>query len=358
MWKRQRPPLTSIHARRIAIIKPSALGDVVHAMPILGALRARFPEAQISWVVNRAYVALLEGHPHLHSLLTFDRGAMRRGLRTAASTSLEFAKQLRKQRFDLVIDLQCLARSALMTLATGARTRIGLSTAREGARYAYTDVVAIPNPKTEHAVDQYGRVAQALGVGEVPKTFALPVQPSAAAWAVERLRELPRPWLAFGVGARWITKRWLPDHFAELARRAQSQYGGTIVFVGAPDEAPLAHKVIAQLAGPSVDFVGKTSLAQLVAILNTVDIMVSNDTGPLHVAVALGRPTVAPYTCTNPVRHGPYGQDGGIQTSVWCKGSYVRTCDRMECMADLGPDRLWPYLSQVLSAWAHRYRSA
>jgi lipopolysaccharide heptosyltransferase I len=358
LLKRRRSPLSEVRARRIALIKPSALGDVIHALPVLGALRQKFPDARIAWVVSRAYQSLLDGHPALDETIPFDRGALKSGWSKAAGASLAFARQLRRKRFDLVIDLQGLARSGLMTLATGAARRVGLGTAREGAYLAYTDVVPIPDADKRHAIDHYWCVVEEFGVGHLPKRFDVPVRPESRAWAQQQLKDLPRPWLAFGVGARWLTKRWPPDSFAELARRAQDRFGGTAFFVGAPDEAPLAHQVIAQLRGPWRDFAGTTSLQQLAGLLEVADVMVANDTGPLHLAAALGRPCVAPYTCTQVRRHGPYGQNGGIETNVWCKGSYVRTCDRLDCMTELTPDRLWPVLASTLSAWASHSRSA
>jgi lipopolysaccharide heptosyltransferase I len=358
MLMRSRPPLTEIEANRIALIKPSALGDVIHALPFLNALRHRFPNARISWVINRSYQPLIEGHKALDETIPFDRGAMKGGWRKAARASLKLARELRRRQFDLVIDLQGLARSGLMTLTTGASRRVGLSTAREGAHLAYTDIVSIPDADTRHAIDHYWCVSEALGVGDIPKRFDVPVRNESRAWAFEQLRDLPRPWLAFGVGARWLTKRWPPQHFAELARRAQEKLGGTAFFIGAPDEAPIAKQVIAELRGPWRDFVGTTTLQQLAGLLETADVMISNDSGPLHLAAALGRPCVAPYTCTQVRRHGPYGQTGGIETTVWCKGSYIRTCDRLECMTELTPDRLWPALAAILSSWASHSRSA
>jgi heptosyltransferase I len=358
LFLRDRPPLADLDARRIALIKPSALGDVIHALPVLNALRHKFPDAHIAWVINRSYQSLIAGHVALNETIPFDRGAMKAGWRKAAKASLGLARQLRKRRFDLVIDLQGLARSGLMTLATGAKRRVGLSTSREGAHLAYTDIVTIPKPGERHAIDHYWCVAEALGVGDIPKRFDVPVQPESRAWVREQMKDLPRPWLAFGVGARWLTKRWPPDHFARLARQAQESFGGTVFFVGSPDEAPLAQQVIAQLRGPTRDFVGTTSLQQLAGLLEAAEVMVANDTGPLHLAAALGRPCVAPYTCTQVRRHGPYGQTGGVETTVWCKGSYIRTCDRLECMTELQPDRLWPHLSAILSTWASHSRSA
>lgn len=351
MLRRQQIPLTEIQPKRLAIIKPSALGDIVHAMPFANALRQRFPNSNITWVVNKSYVPLLQGHPAIDSLILFDRSGMKKGWKNSAVGILQFAKELRKPRFDAVVDLQCLARTGLMCLASGARRRIGLSTAREGARYAYTDIVDIPEGKNIHAVDSYLKVANAFGLQVTAPEFAVPVQADALSWAQAQLSGLPRPWLAFGVGARWLTKRWLPEHFAELANRAQQRFGGTVFFVGTPDEAPLATQVFDQLNGAKLNFCGSTSLTQLIALLSLCDVMVANDTGPLHVAVGLGKPTVAPYTCTVTKRHGPYLQLGGVETNVPCKGSYIRTCDRLDCMKELTPDRLWPTLAQILSTW-------
>lgn len=350
--------LTELRATRIVVVKPSALGDIVHALPILGALRAKFPEAHLAWVVNRSYQSLIDGHHLLNETIPFDRGAVRGGLKQAARVSFAFCKELRRRRFDLAIDLQGLARSGLMTLATGARQRIGLGTAREGAHLAYTQRIATPFADQQHAIDRYWLLAEALGVGQVPKRFDVPVHESAHEWAEREWREFPRPWLAFGVGARWLTKRWQPQHFAELLRRAQATFGGTAFFVGAADESALAEEVRAQVTGPTRNYCGTTNLQQLAALLQHADAMVSNDTGPLHLAVALGRPCVAPYTCTLVRKHGPYGQDGGIETTVVCKGSYIRTCDRLDCMKELVPERLWPSIRGILQTWASNSRSA
>src|SRR2546421_5605141 len=158
-------PVHAINCRGVALIKPSPLGDIVHALPVLGALRTRFPTAHITWVVNRAYELLLRGHAALDATLPFDRAALRHGPATALAV-LRFARRLRAGRFDLVIDLQGLLRTGLMAAATGAARRVGLSSAREGATHFYTDI--IPDDLSAHAVDRYWRVAEALGAGDGP----------------------------------------------------------------------------------------------------------------------------------------------------------------------------------------------
>jgi lipopolysaccharide heptosyltransferase II len=316
---------------------------------VLTALRQRFPAAHITWIVNRGYQPLLEGHPHLDATLAFDRGASHHGLLHAASSYARFFTDLRRRRFDLAIDLQGLFRSGLMTLATGARQRLGLATAREGARWFYTHTVRVPDAGNLHAVDRYWLAAEALGAGSEPKTFLVPIADAERVWADSQMALSPRPWLFVGVGARWMTKRWPPEHFARLLRQAQAHFGGTVALVGGRDEIALARATAEGLSGPVVDFTGRTSLPQLAALLRLADVMIANDTGPLHLAAALGRPVVAPYTCTSIRRTGPYGYpENGVQTRVWCQGSYVKRCDRLDCMKELTPDRLWPILRGVL----------
>ncbi len=348
-----------IEPRRIALIKPSALGDIVHALPVLGALRQHFPGSHITWIVNKSYESLLAGHPDLSETLAFDRGAFKKGLWHSARYAGSFAAELRRRRFDLVIDLQGLLRTGLMCLATGARQRIGFARAREGSRHAYTMKVRVPDAERIHAIERYWRVAEALGAGDGPKRFHVPLQPQELEWARGELAHLPRPWLAFAVGARWLTKRWPTAHFAELARRAHTAFGGSAFFVGAADDTALSRETMQLLTGPTKDFTGQTSLPRLAALLSLCDVMIANDTGPLHLAAALGRPCVAPYTCTKVAMHGPFGSlAGGVETRVACRGSYLKKCDKMICMPELTPDRLWGPLAEVLDAWQRNRRCA
>jgi heptosyltransferase I len=337
---------------RIALIKPSALGDIVHSLPVLTALRQRFPAANIAWVVNKAYEPLLCGHPDLNETIAFDRNALRAGIGQTALTYLCFLARLHSRRFDLVIDLQGLFRTGAMVLASGAPRRVGLSSAREGAVHAYTDCIQVPDADNLHAVDRYWLVVEALGVTKKDVRFIVPVAPAALQWALGQLASLPRPWLMVGVGARWTTKRWPTAHFRSLIEQAFHRFGGSAVFVGGPDETALARQAAAGLPGPVCDLTGRSTLPQLAAVLSLADLMLANDTGPLHLAAALGRPVVAPYTCTRVRLTGPYGRPrSAVETGVWCAGSLVKQCDRLECMSELTPARLWPLVEEVLSRW-------
>jgi lipopolysaccharide heptosyltransferase I len=352
--------LDRVRARRIAIIKPSALGDIVHALPVLTALRARFPAARITWVVNAAYESLLTGHPDLDETLPFDRSAMR-GARSAIRATFAFASELRRRRFDLAIDMQGLLRSGLMTWATGAPVRVGFANAREGSRYLYTQKVRSPTLNAAHAVERMWCIAEAFGAGGGPKTFRVPLQPAEVASARTELAQLPHPIVAVAGGAKWLTKRWPAAYFAELVNRAHAQFGGSCVLLGAGEDVPLSRAVAERVHGPVLDLTGKTSLQRLAAVLALADVVLGNDTGPLHLAAALGRPCVAPYLCTRVGLHGPYGQAGNcVETSVSCGGSYLKKCGNMICVPDLTPDRLWLKLAEILERWrrANSSRSA
>ncbi len=348
--------LDRIAARRVAIIKPSALGDIVHSLPVLSALRVRFPQARITWVVNKSFEGLLTGHPDLTDTLPFDRGALKglRGVRTA----LSFAWKLRRRQFDLVIDMQGLFRSGLMARVSGAPARVGFTSAREGARYFYTHKVREPGRFGAHAVERMWRIAEAFGVGHLPKQFKVPLQPAEVEAARAELAALPRPVVAVAVGAKWVTKRWPAAHFAELLRRAVSHFGGSSVFVGTKEDSATSQEVMRLSGAPALDLTGRTSLPRLVAVLSQADAMLGNDTGPLHLAAALGTPCVAPYLCTRIALHGPFGMGANCaETRVPCAGSYIKKCDNMVCMPELTADRLWPKLAEVLDSW-QRARSS
>ncbi len=341
--------LRAIRPRRLALIKPSSLGDIVHALPTLAALRAHWPEASITWVVNENLRSLVEGHPDLDGVIGFDRQRASFGP-TAWPYLAQFARTLRAGRFDLAIDLQGLLRSGLMALATGAPIRVGLTSAREGARFCYTDRVVDDRDRT-HAIDRLLGVAQAFGADRGPQA-RLVVEETARGQIADRLGDLPRPRLGLNIGARWLTKRWPPHAFAAIARRAWATRRVAIVLWGAPEDRSLVDELIEHLDGvPYRDLCGRTRLADLAPLAEATDVLISNDTGPLHLAAAAGTRVIGIYTCTDPVRTGPYGPRAeSITTDVHCAASYLKRCSSMACMAELTPERVWPLVDRALEA--------
>lgn len=340
--------LARLEPGRVCIIKPSSLGDVVHALPILAALRGRWPSSHLTWVVNRPFQDVLRGHPDLDELIVYDRaggGIDPLGILAAA----KLFRRLRRGRFDLTIDLQGLLRSALMTAATRAAVRVGMADAREGARWFYTDTVHAPRLEI-HAVERVRRVTRALGADVSEPRFNLPISSDELLWARQELARVPSPRIVLNLGARWPTKRWPPQHFAEIGRRAVSEYGAGLIAVGSAVDRPVVDELLRRLEPGSVlDLCGRTTLLQLAAIAIESNLMISNDTGPLHLAAAAGARVIGIYTCTAPILTGPFGpRVSTVQSCVWCAPSFLKRCRRLECMAELTPARVWPAVQAQL----------
>lgn len=329
--------LKGLNPRRVCLIKPSALGDVVHALPVLPALRALWPEATIAWVVNRSLRGLLDGHPYLNEVIAYERKG------ASPFSFAQFLTALRHRRFDLTIDLQGLLRSGIMTTATGAPVRLGPKDAREGASLAYSHVYDAPRAEV-HAVDRYLFAASLFGADVTDPQFVVATSDDDRHWACELLAQVPRPRIVLNTGARWLTKRWPPQHFAEIARRLVATRGAGLIAVGAPEDQPLVDALRDGLAPiPLLDLCGRTTLPQLAALAAESDLFLSNDTGPLHLAAAAGAKVIGIYTCTSPRLTGPYGlRAATVQSCIWCAPSYVRNCRRLDCMTELTPDRVWP----------------
>ena len=338
--------LLDLDAQRICLIKPSALGDVVQTLPLLGMLRQRFPTATLSWVVRRDLADLITGHPELAEVIPFHRDGTWR-------ESRKLLGLLRRRRFDLVFDLQGLFRTGVMTLATGAAIRVGLETAREGANLACNCVLP-DSGRDVPAHLRYWRVAEALGLSNHPQTAVIPTTPADVSWLAEQLRHLPRPILAIHPGAGWITKRWPVEKFAEIARR----FNGSIVVIGAASERLSGMRIIASTTDfpkPALNLTGQTTLKQLAVLLKNVDLLVTNDSGPMHLAAAVETPVVGIFTCTNPMLSGPGGSRHElVSTSVSCAAGYHKLCphrgsSHLACLGELSIERVWVAIVRVVN---------
>jgi heptosyltransferase I len=333
--------------RRILIIKPSSFGDVIHALPVLHGLRHRYPNARISWLVASSCAGLLEGHPDLDELIRFDRKRYARIGRswTATVEFVRFLLQLKAKAFDLVIDLQGLFRSGFMAFATGAPVILGFASAREFAPLFYTRRIAVPDDEM-HAADKNYCFAEVLGFTDVPLGFHLPVQPGAVAAVSEVLSAKGispgQSYVLMGPGTRWETKRWAAGAFAEVARRIAEQFHLPVVLIGMEDEVEVAREVEEAVGGGVVNLAGKTRLPELIALVAGAALVVMHDSGPMHLATALGRPMVAIYGPTSPRRTGPYHRPEAVaRLDLPCSPCYIKRVTDCphghRCMRDLSP---------------------
>ena len=323
--------------RRLLIVKPSSLGDVVHALPALAALRRRFPSAHLAWLVKREWAEVLEGNPDLDDVLAVDLSA--EGWPAAI-------RAVRAGRFDLVVDLQGLLRSAMLGWASGSAVRVGFANGREGSPWFYTHRVPVPDASM-HAVDRYLLLARFLGadVGEVkPSDFPLPHDPAAEA-RVEALLAAAgvRPGAmlaALNPSARWTTKRWPAESFAAVGDWLQQQ-GVRAVMIGGREERPVGEAVMRAMRGAPVDLAGKTTMKELIALLRRLRVFVTNDSGPMHLAAAVGTPVIALFGPTDPARTGPYGEGHTVlRSGVPCSPCFSRRCanaTELECLTAIRP---------------------
>jgi len=318
--------------RRILIIKPSSLGDVVHALPVLAAARATYPRAHLAWLISASFAPLLAGHPLLDEVIPFDRrrfGRMLRDPRTLAEFA-RFVRDLRHRRFDLVLDLQGLFRSGFLAWATGARRRVGFRAARELAWAFYTCRVVPPAGDT-HAVQRNVALARAAGLRLDTPAFPLGLRPdeldrARALLATTAGRDLPT-FVAVVPGARWPSKQWPAERFAELIDALHAAGRPPVVLLGSPDERPLAAAILRVVHAPVIDLCGRTDVRTLAAVLALAAQVICCDSGPMHIAAALGTPIVAVFGPTSPARTGPYAAGAQIVSrALPCAPCYARRC--------------------------------
>ncbi len=290
--------------QRILIVRLSAMGDVIHGIPVACALREAFPRAEIGWVVEGRNGDLLEGHPAIDHLVR----VRRRWLKSPREV-LRAARVLRGLRFDTTVDLQCLTKSAIAARLSGTRRRIGYSgrLGREASKLLNNELVPV---STDHVIDRYLALAQHLGAVPKEASFQMPEQPADRDFALATLAELgltDRPFAIVNPGAGWASKRWPPERYGELTARLLQDHGlRSLAVWGGPSEEPLAHEIMAASEGAAVA-APPTTMRQLGSLARTARLFVGSDTGPLHLAVAVGTPSISLHGTSLAAETGAYG---------------------------------------------------
>ncbi len=329
---------------KILIVKPSSLGDIIHALPTVRILRRAYPQAHISWLVNDNFAPLLDGCPIIDRVIPFAR--RRLGRLGALQETLHFARSLRAGGFDWAVDLQCLLRSALLCRASGAPRRTGLADGREGSTCFYNEIIKLPPPPA-HAVDRYLMLPRQLGL-EVDRVEF----PLAGAPVAEREKLI-----LLNPGARWASKRWPASQFAALLDALAARWPDhRLALLGSTDERPLAESVAASATAKADILAGRTSLPELTALMRRARLMISNDTGPLHLAVAVGTPTVSMFGPTDPRLTGPYPPQGGnnivLTTKTDCGTCFKPDCrhtPELQCMIFITVEKVAAAVERLLN---------
>lgn len=285
--------------QRFLLVRLGSLGDVIHALPGASALRDTFPAARIDWAIDPKWQRLLEGNPDLNEIIPVHR-------KSAAGIASTISK-LRAAQYTCAIDFQALYKSALLAFASGAPRRIGFqgSYAREAlASLLYTDQL---NPRGGHKVDHNLTLAEAAGARRAAPRFPLQVWPEDEDRITQELvRHNMADFYVLNPGGGWRSKCWPPERFGELHHRLAAQYGWRGIVSFGPGEDGLAQEVVSA-AGITAPIAVPLDLGPLMALLRRAKFVVSADTGPLHLAAALGAPTVGLFGPTDPARNGAYG---------------------------------------------------
>ena len=339
---------------RVLIVRLGALGDVVHAIPVAAALRRAYPHARIDWLVSAKHREILDLVPVIdRRLVVNDRGDASGG-----TSLLAAVRELRRARYDIAIDLQGLIKSALLARLSGAPRVLGFSAsyAREGvARLFYTDVHdpgrgGLYDPReTRHVVDINLGVLALVGITAVRAEFPLETPSSAAARTI--VEQTGGRYALLNPGAAWPNKRWPPDRLAAVAVELRERHGVASVVLWGPGEESLAGEVVAAARGAAV-LSPKTTVGDLVAMARGAALMVSGDTGPTHIAAAVGTPIVGLYGPTRPVRNGPMSPlDITVSRDAICQCHHLRRCRlaRM-CLLDIAADEVIAAVERRLAA--------
>lgn len=296
---------------RIAMIRPSALGDVCRTVPVLASLRRAFPGAEIDWIVQDTFADAVRAHPDLTRVIPFARRRFSRVCRSWPATRewLAWVNGLRRSRYDVVFDLQGLARSGLIAFLTRSPRRVGFADAREGGSLGYTVRHAVPAEL--HTVDRMLALVEAEGV-PIVRDLRLHTPPEAAAWWAQRCDELslrPGAYTVFAPTSRWESKRWPADRYASLAHRLLAHREEPIVLVGGGDERGQVGPLLDLAARDRrlVDLLGATSVGGLMAVVEHASLLIANDSAALHMAVGFDRPYIALFGPTDVSLVGPYG---------------------------------------------------
>ncbi|MDB6109770.1 MAG: Lipopolysaccharide heptosyltransferase [Pedosphaera sp.] len=324
---------------KILILKPSSLGDVIHALPVLRLIKLHQPQSEVYWWLEAGLMPLLEGDPDLAGTFRFHRKRWAAPMHWPEM--VRSVRAMRRKRFDVAIDLQGLARSAIFTWLSNAGVNLGLGSqlegSREGARAAY-DRVAPQTPEGTHAVDRYLSVLPLLGVPVHERFQWLPERPAVSAQVREKWQPGGQRWIMLLPGARWNNKRWPVENFTELARQLlRIAPELRIGILGGNDDCALGYAIAAVDPARCLDLTGRTSLPEMIEWIRLSELTITNDTGPMHVAAALRKPVIALFGPTNPNDTGPYGQKQNVLqvTHLPCVPCMKSSCSYVEPLACL-----------------------
>jgi 3-deoxy-D-manno-octulosonic-acid transferase/heptosyltransferase-1 len=340
----------------ILIVKLSAIGDVIHTLPSLNAIRRRFPDAHITWLVEEAASGIVTSHSAVDRVLISDRKRWLKGLLGLSWSRnfcdiFRFLTALRDTRYDVVIDFQGLLKSAVMVGLARGRRKIGYDQTREYSYLVLNEKVP-PFDMDKHAVFRYLHLAKEVNADTELIEFNVPCGPEHEQHIVSVLQQ--KGWVgeaivAINPIAKWKTKLWTAENFSRVADRLLSELGVFVVFTGAGKDQPEIQNIRSKMCHGSADMSGLTDLKQLAALYGMSHCVITTDTGPMHLAAAVGTPVIALFGPTAPWRTGPFGEGHEIIRGAWsCSPCFKRECEPVKCMEDISPGQVLDAVKRVL----------
>ena len=336
----------------ILIVKLSAIGDVIHTLPALNAIRKKYPDAHITWLVEEAAYGVIKGHKALDRIIVSKRKTWLKGLagrfclkniREACS----FIKQLRDTRYDLILDFQALLKSGVLIGLTRGGRKIGFDKGMEHQEHSYIFLnERIPSVDMEvHALTRGMMLLEAIGISSSEVEYNIYISGKDRNAADDLLMhcgiKAPKLLVAINPMAKWETKLWDNLKFANLADRLVEQAKADVIFTGSREDSKGIEDIISNMKNRAANLAGKTDLKTLAALYEKTSIVVSTDTGPMHLAAAIGTPVVALFGPTAPGRTGPFG-DGHkiIRADLECSPCFKRQCNTIDCMKQISVDQV------------------
>lgn len=319
----------TVPPERLLIVRLTAVGDVIHGTPVLNALRDRFPDAFIGWVVEGRGADLLEGHRALNQVIRVPRRWYR-----SPRAILDLRRRLRALRFDTTVDLQCLTKSAAAAWLSGAKRRLGAG-GSDGREFSKRLNNVLANVDADHVVHHYLGIAEPLGIGLAGADrrpsgfdsirFDLELHDADAAFAEQTLRSAGLASGGFAVlnpGAGWASKLWPAERYGQVAQRLESDHGlRSLALWGGAEERPLAETIVRHSADAAV-LAPPTTLPQVGALCRHARVFLGSDTGPMHLAVAVGTPTISMHGASDANWCGAYGPGNLTIQAEFADGSY------------------------------------
>lgn len=333
----------------ILLIRLSSIGDVLHCTPVAQALREYYPKAKISWIVGEKSQDILHGNPYLDKIIVWQREQWEKELRKGAwLKSLEnfrfLKQQLKIDQYDLTIDMQGLLLTGLIGWCSGAPMRIGFAKAREGSPLFYTHKVHAAQTRKQ-VVKHYLQLLGPLAIKNYDMQMVMPIAREHHEFAEGVFARYDiagdQKVVVLNPSTSWTTKCWPAVYFSKLANLLQDKANAEIIILGGPGDIPLVEKIVSGISRPVINLAGRTSLKELAAVVQKSHLFIGGDTGPLHIAAAVGTPTISLFGPTDPRIYAPLGKKHmAIVTDVVCRNCHKRTCKNFICMDRIRPEEV------------------